>query len=220
MASHRDSDRPKRHPAGFRTQPARRRRIRGAVMKWRLLQGVILTSVPLSMGTDCGLTEQACVDFTGLNIEFNIQAPPSCDYGRSCDLLVVPEQFQVRVAEEPSDAELECDVPRAELVGDWPGLTLGAAVDHLQFFQNTARFILAHEAQIDGTNCDGVFYVEFFTRPPRSSASSAETWLTPSGERNWAVFPSFEPSDPSECDATSERQCRVEFCGFNAMEVE
>ncbi|MEM7449588.1 MAG: hypothetical protein AAF355_15240 [Myxococcota bacterium] len=187
--------------------------------KFRILVGVVLSMLPFSTATDCGVYQFRCIDFSGLEIDFQHYVSSSCPSRGADNVVKVPEHFGVSVLDEPWFPDAECDIHRAELVSEWEGIIIGEPTDRLVQLTNVDRFVAAHEVMLEEIGCSGVLVTQFQTAPISGVRARAKAWLELEDDRPWLVQVSFTPDPTEECSHVALKNDSY-TCGLDAAEAE
>ena len=176
------------------------------------------------LGADCRKTEQACIDFSGYELEVSVSNPDFCFERPHCDGIEIPPTVRVRVLDEPADLlDRSCRVPRAEVVdGRWGNLLLEEpAVNRAALWvQANSRFALANRARIEGTDCTGLFFANYGTLPPDSPVERADRWLSAEDPASWRFNYVFVHDEGSACVSLDEgRECGSSGCTAAVGEI-
>ncbi|MEM7449684.1 MAG: hypothetical protein AAF355_15720 [Myxococcota bacterium] len=185
--------------------------------KFRILVGVVISMLPFSSAAECGLTEFRCIDFSGLEIDFQLYDQKSCRNRSANNVVDLPEHFGVSVLEEPWFPDAECDTHRAELVSEWERIIIGEPTERTAQFTYLNRFVAAHEATLDDTGCSGVISLSFYTGA--MSGARAKAWLKLEDDRLWFVQVSFTPDPTEECSQIALKNDSYD-CALDAAEAE
>lgn len=171
-------------------------------MNASLTSFVVLVSL-LLLGADCQKTEQACIDFSGYELEVTVTNPEICFERSHCEGVEIPSVVRLRVLDEPADRlDRSCRVPRAEVVGErWGNLVLEepAVARSALWVQANSRFAIANRARIDGTECTGFFFANYGTLPHDSPANRSERWLSTDEPAIWRFDYVFVHDADSPC---------------------
>ncbi|MEM7449589.1 MAG: hypothetical protein AAF355_15245, partial [Myxococcota bacterium] len=180
---------------------------------------VVLSMLPFSTATDCGAYNFSCIDFSGLEIDFQLHDQKSCRNRSANSVVDLPEHFGVSVLEEPWFPDAECDTHRAELVSEWEGIIIGEPTDRTAQITYRDRFVAAHEVMLEEIGCSGVLVTQFQTARIPGVRAKAKAWLESEEDRPWLVQVSFTPDPTEECSQVALKNDSY-TCGLDAAEAE
>ncbi|MEM6962279.1 MAG: hypothetical protein AAF550_11160, partial [Myxococcota bacterium] len=180
---------------------------------------VVISMLPFSSAAECGFYEFRCIDFSGLEIDFQHYASSFCPRRGLDSVVTVPEHFRVSVLNELWSPDKQCDLHRAELVSEWKGLIIGEPTDRTAQITYRDRFVAAHEVMLEEIGCSGVLVTQFQTARIPGVKAKAKAWLESEEDRPWFVQVSFTPDPIEECSHVVLKNDSYD-CTLDAAEAE
>ncbi len=170
------------------------------------IRSTLLTSAAvvflLTTGAECGIPDARCIDFRGRTIELRLADPEACVAECGDHEIRFPETVQLFVTDEVGYLrEWYCDIPRAEIVTAFPGLTLErrSYEDAGLWLRDGTQMTLGEHVVLDAAGCSGELYGNVSTIPFHAGPSDPDVWLQPSDEPDFDVNFVFYPDDRFAC---------------------
>jgi hypothetical protein len=180
-------------------------------MRLGLDRWLVMSAAALCLGSECGEAELTCIEFSNRTVEVTLADPDDCPTpsAGACDGVTLPERFQLRILDRPvsAAAELRCEVPRAEVVDTLGNVLVELPIDGGLDVSQSARFAVAAQVTLEGTDCTGDFHLSLFTYPVGASETDPDVWLSPSGEPKWTIAYTFLPSGAAGCVGVQSEDC-------------
>jgi len=184
----------------------------------------MISAAALCLGSECGKAETPCIDFSNRTVEVTTLADPdgcSASSAGACDGVILPERFQLRILDRPASAgaELRCEVPRAELVDTLGNVLVDLPIDGGLNVSQSARFAVAAQVTLEGTDCTGDFHLSLFTYPAGAAETDPDVWLSSADQAQWTVAYTFLPSGAAGCVGVQSEDC-ADSCFAHVVSVD